>query len=59
MHVDFLRQSMARLNHTHIEKLLPDPWRWAFSISVAIFASPVILDFRLRSWPGRGGPVSI
>eukprot|EP00434_Breviolum_minutum_P012249 symbB.v1.2.010799.t1/scaffold710.1/size170492/10 len=29
-----------------------DPWRLAFSLSVAIFASPVILDFRLRSWPG-------
>ena len=33
----------------------PDPWRWAFSLSVAIFASPVILDFRLRSWPGSLG----
>jgi len=33
-------------------KLRSNPWRWAFSISVAIFASPVILDFRLRSWPG-------
>lgn len=33
----------------------PDPWRLAFSLSVAIFASPVILDFRLRSWPGSLG----
>ncbi|CAK9096608.1 unnamed protein product [Durusdinium trenchii] len=29
-----------------------DVLRLVFSVSVAIFASPVILDFRLPSWPG-------